>query len=143
MSRVPRPAAAGPRARARKEFRDAHEPRPLRRPPPPPPPGPRPPFRPAPPPPPPPPPPCGPPPAPPPPPPPGPARPLPAPPPPPPPPPPAMAADVTTPIISGLPFRSGASFGTDCLAQLRNRPLDVVLSFLGHRSFKALPGYAA
>jgi hypothetical protein len=57
---------------------------------------------------------------------------------------PAASADtISAPIISGLPFRSGASFGTDCLAQLRNRPLDVVLSFLGHSSFKALPGYAA
>src|SRR5689334_9035152 len=56
---------------------------------------------------------------------------------------PAIAADVTTPIVSGLAFRSGASYGTDCLAQLRNRPLDVVLSFLGHKSFPALPGYAA
>ena len=56
---------------------------------------------------------------------------------------PAAAADVTTPIVSGLAFRSGASYGTDCLAQLRNRPLDVVLSFLGHKSFPALPGYAA
>src|SRR5690349_21705765 len=97
MSRAPQPATAGPHARARKEFRDAHEPRrglllaalaTLAAAP-------------------------------------------------------AMAANVTTPIISGLPFRSGASYGTDCLAQLRNRPLDVVLSFLGHTSFPALPGYAA
>ena len=49
----------------------------------------------------------------------------------------------STPVISGLPWRSGASFDVDCIAQIRGRPLDVVLSFLGHKSFPALVGYAA
>jgi hypothetical protein len=50
---------------------------------------------------------------------------------------------LSTPMVSGLPFRSGASFDVDCIAQIRGRPLDVNLSFLGHKSFPALVSYAA
>jgi hypothetical protein len=44
-----------------------------------------------------------------------------------------------TPLVSGLPWRSGATGGGfPCLAQLRGRPLDAITTFVGHRSFPAM-----
>jgi hypothetical protein len=51
---------------------------------------------------------------------------------------PATAADVTTPMISGLPWRSGATGASPCLAALRGRALDANNTFLGH--IRARPG---
>src|SRR5690242_7680593 len=51
---------------------------------------------------------------------------------------PAVAADVNTPIISKLAFRSGATGASPCLAALRGRKLDVNHVFLTHSSFPAL-----
>ena len=40
-------------------------------------------------------------------------------------------ADISTPIFSGLPWRSGTTAGGfPCLAQLRGRTLDVVTTFV-------------
>src|SRR5689334_19500129 len=48
-------------------------------------------------------------------------------------------ADVTSPILSGLAWRSGATGGGfPCLAQLRGRQLDANHVFLTHQSFPAL-----
>src|SRR5690349_9828532 len=49
----------------------------------------------------------------------------------------AQAAGVTTPIISGLAWRSGAKLG-DCLATLRGRAMDVNHIFITHDSFAAM-----
>src|SRR4051794_23324032 len=51
---------------------------------------------------------------------------------------PAVAADVNTPIISGIAFRSGATGASPCLAALRGRKLDVNHVFLTHQSFPLL-----
>src|SRR3954447_23386203 len=51
---------------------------------------------------------------------------------------PAVAADVNTPIISGIAFRSGATGASQCLAALRGRKLDVNHVFLTHKSFPLL-----
>src|SRR3954452_1481939 len=49
------------------------------------------------------------------------------------------AALVSTPTVSGLPWRSGATHGGfPCLAQMRGRPLDVITTFVGHDSFPAM-----
>src|SRR4051794_4861526 len=55
---------------------------------------------------------------------------------------PAAAADVTTPIVSGLAFRSGATGASPCLAALRGRGLDANHVFLTHQSFPLLVGNA-
>ena len=47
-------------------------------------------------------------------------------------------ADVTTPILSGLSWRSGTSGDPKCLVALRGRPVDAGTLFLGHASFPAL-----
>jgi len=47
------------------------------------------------------------------------------------------AALVSTPTVSGLPWRSGTA-GDPCLAQLRNRPLDVVTTYIPHDNFPAM-----
>jgi hypothetical protein len=47
-------------------------------------------------------------------------------------------ADVNTPILSGLKWRSGASGNAQCLATLRGRAMDAANIFLGHISFPAL-----
>jgi hypothetical protein len=48
----------------------------------------------------------------------------------------AHAAVVTTPIVSGLPWRSGATTsGFPCLADLRGRPLDAQNLFVTPPSF--------
>src|SRR3954447_24391925 len=45
-------------------------------------------------------------------------------------------ADVSTPVLSGLPWRSGATTGGyPCLAQLRDRPLDALTQFIAPPSF--------
>src|SRR3954447_10668909 len=51
---------------------------------------------------------------------------------------PAVAADVNTPIISGIAFRSGATGASPCLAAMRGRKLDVNHVFLTHKSFPLL-----
>src|SRR4051812_45128571 len=51
---------------------------------------------------------------------------------------PAVAAEVNTPIISGIAFRSGATGASQCLAALRGRKLDVNHVFLTHKSFPLL-----
>ena len=44
-----------------------------------------------------------------------------------------------TPLVSGLPWRSGATGGGfPCLAQLRGRPLDAITTFVPHDSFPAM-----
>ena len=51
----------------------------------------------------------------------------------------ASAADVSTPNVSGLAWRSGATGGGfPCLAQLRGRALDARTTFVGHDSFPAM-----
>src|SRR3954452_980024 len=51
----------------------------------------------------------------------------------------AAAADISTPSVSGLPWRSGATGGGfPCLAQLRGRALDARTTFVGHDSFPAM-----
>jgi hypothetical protein len=57
---------------------------------------------------------------------------------------PAALADVGTPIVSGLAWRSGATGGGfPCLARLRGRPLDAGTVFLTHASFPAMVRQAA
>src|SRR5689334_18909784 len=52
---------------------------------------------------------------------------------------PAALADVGTPILSGLSWRSGSTGGGfPCLAQLRSRPLDAGTTFITHDSFSAM-----
>src|SRR3954463_15273161 len=49
------------------------------------------------------------------------------------------AALVSTPTVSRLAWRSGATHGGfPCLAQMRGRPLDVITTFVGHDSFPAM-----
>src|SRR3954447_14725940 len=50
----------------------------------------------------------------------------------------AVAADVNTPIVSGIAFRSGATGASPCLAAMRGRKLDVNHVFLTHKSFPLL-----
>ena len=52
------------------------------------------------------------------------------------------AALVSTPTVSGLAWRSGTA-GDPCLAQLRNRPLDVVTTYVPHESFPAMVSFTA
>src|SRR3954452_20481670 len=52
------------------------------------------------------------------------------------------AALVSTPTVSGLAWRSGTA-GDPCLAQLRNRPLDVVTTYVPHDSFPAMVRFTA
>src|SRR5690349_7166509 len=50
-------------------------------------------------------------------------------------------ADITTPVLSGLSWRSGASTGDDngaCLARLRGRTLDANTYFVGPKCFAAM-----
>src|SRR4051794_1559788 len=52
---------------------------------------------------------------------------------------PAAAADLASPMVGGLSWRSGATGGGfPCLAQLRGRPLDAFTYFVGHTSFPAM-----
>ena len=52
---------------------------------------------------------------------------------------PAAAADLASPSVSGLPWRSGAvGGGFPCLAQLRGRALDAFTFFVDHTSFAAM-----
>ena len=49
---------------------------------------------------------------------------------------PLARAEITTPMIGGLPWRSGATTGGfDCLARLRNRSLDALTLFIAPPSF--------
>src|SRR3954462_8078640 len=49
---------------------------------------------------------------------------------------PAARADLATPLVSGLNWRSGASAGGfPCLDQLRDRPLDALTMFIAPPSF--------
>jgi hypothetical protein len=54
---------------------------------------------------------------------------------------PAIAADVGTPTVSGLAWRSGGRDG-DCLASLRGRRADVTMSFLHHDNFPEMVRYS-
>ena len=47
----------------------------------------------------------------------------------------AVGAAAGAPTVSGLPWRSGATKGGDCLATLRGRPHDVLASYLPKGSF--------
>jgi hypothetical protein len=52
---------------------------------------------------------------------------------------PATAADLASPTVSALPWRSGSvGGGFPCLAQLRGRPLDAFTFFVDHTSFAAM-----
>src|SRR5688500_16448538 len=57
----------------------------------------------------------------------------------------AVAADVTTPVLSGLAWRSGANTaGFSCLAQLRSRALDAVVTFVpGDQGFARMIEFTA
>jgi hypothetical protein len=49
---------------------------------------------------------------------------------------PAARAEITSPLIGGLPWRSGATDGGfNCLADLRNRPLDALNVYLAPATF--------
>src|SRR5687767_8604864 len=50
---------------------------------------------------------------------------------------PASAADVTTPIVSGLTWRSGADGDYD-LAGWRGRPLDIRVVFVAHKTWQMM-----
>src|SRR4051794_35887885 len=54
---------------------------------------------------------------------------------------PVTAADVGTPMVSGLAWRSGGRDG-DCLASLRGRRADVTMSFLHHNNFPEMVRYS-
>jgi hypothetical protein len=58
---------------------------------------------------------------------------------------PAAAADVTTPMLSGLAWRSGSNTaGFSCLAQLRSRALDAVVTFVpGDQGFARMIEFTA
>src|SRR5690242_3318549 len=51
---------------------------------------------------------------------------------------PAARADVATPAVSGLAWRSGTSGIPNCLAALRGRAVDAGTLFLGNASFPGL-----
>ena len=49
---------------------------------------------------------------------------------------PAVRAEISSPLIAGLPWRSGATVGGfPCLADLRHRALDAVNVYLAPQSF--------
>ena len=50
----------------------------------------------------------------------------------------ATASPATADGVSGLPWLSGTSQGGGCLADLRGRPLDVLVNFVTHKSFPAM-----
>ena len=50
----------------------------------------------------------------------------------------ATASPATADGVSGLPWLSGTTQGGGCLADLRGRPLDVLVNFVTHKSFPAM-----